>query len=172
MKSFRKATIADLSSIVEIVNQASQHLKKHGVNQWQEDRPLYERFVTDLDESILYVLEDNQEVIGFCVIMSEPDVNYLQINGSWLSNRPYHAIHRFAIDKAYYGKGVSDMLMQAALACCVNKNVRIDTHEDNRAMRKCIERHGFKECGIISLANGSKRIAYELVKDSRLTLKF
>ena len=64
MKSFRKATIADLSSIVEIVNQASQHLKKHGVNQWQEDRPLYERFVTDLDESILYVLEDNQEVIG------------------------------------------------------------------------------------------------------------
>ena len=40
-------------------------------------------------------------------------------------------------------------------------NIRIDTHRDNRIMRHNIEKHGFAYCGIIYLANGDERLAYQ-----------
>ena len=40
-------------------------------------------------------------------------------------------------------------------------SIRIDTHEDNKPMRRFLEKCGFKFCGIIYLEDGSKRLAYE-----------
>ena len=40
-------------------------------------------------------------------------------------------------------------------------NVRIDTHRENKTMRRIIERYGFKYCGIIYLLNGDERLAYQ-----------
>ena len=40
-------------------------------------------------------------------------------------------------------------------------NIRIDTHRDNRIMQHNIEKHGFTYCGIIYLANGDERLAYQ-----------
>jgi len=40
-------------------------------------------------------------------------------------------------------------------------NIRIDTHKDNRIMQHNIEKHGFTYCGIIYLANGDERLAYQ-----------
>ena len=40
-------------------------------------------------------------------------------------------------------------------------NIRIDTHKDNLIMQHNIEKHGFTYCGIIYLASGDKRMAYQ-----------
>jgi len=40
-------------------------------------------------------------------------------------------------------------------------NIRIDTHRDNAIMQHNIEKHGFTYCGIIYLANGDERLAYQ-----------
>ena len=49
------------------------------------------------------------------------------------------------------------------IAWCYEKcgNLRIDTHQDNLPMRRCLERNGFSYCGIIHIADGSERIAFQ-----------
>lgn len=42
-------------------------------------------------------------------------------------------------------------------------NIRIDTHKDNHIMQHNIKKHGFTYCGIIFLANGDERLAYQHV---------
>jgi RimJ/RimL family protein N-acetyltransferase len=42
-------------------------------------------------------------------------------------------------------------------------HLRIDTHRDNVVMQHLIDKNGFQRCGIIYLANGDPRIAYELI---------
>ena len=39
--------------------------------------------------------------------------------------------------------------------------LRIDTHEDNKPMQAAIMSYGFAECGIIYVADGSPRLAYD-----------
>lgn len=42
-----------------------------------------------------------------------------------------------------------------------NNSCAIDTHKDNKITRHLIEKNGFAKCGIIYVADGSPRIAYE-----------
>ena len=42
-------------------------------------------------------------------------------------------------------------------------NVRVDTHEDNKPMQHLIAKAGFAYCGVIHLADGDPRLAYQLV---------
>ena len=54
-------------------------------------------------------------------------------------------------------------IFAAALDYCWDyvDNIRIDTHRDNRVMQELLVHHGFSRCGIIYLANGDERIAFQ-----------
>ena len=50
------------------------------------------------------------------------------------------------------------------LAEKLNRNsLRIDTHKGNVVMRRMLEKHDFKYCGIIFLQSGEERVAYEKI---------
>ena len=88
------------------------------------------------------------------------DATYHRIyEGEWLSDAPYSVIHRIAVK--YHGRGIIDFCFEE----CFKRfpSIRIDTHEDNIPMQKCLSRCGFKYCGIIYLADGAKRLAYQKI---------
>ena len=41
------------------------------------------------------------------------------------------------------------------------RDLRIDTHKDNRPMQAVIRKFGFQECGVIYVADGSSRLAFD-----------
>ena len=43
--------------------------------------------------------------------------------------------------------------------------LRCDTHENNVPMRRALESFGFHECGRITVANGTERVAYDWIKE-------
>ena len=82
-------------------------------------------------------------------------------NGAWLNDRPYGTIHRIGSD----GKK-SGVLRHAADFCLERtKDLRIDTHEDNKIMQALVESYGFKRCGIIHIDDGTPRIAYHYTEE-------
>ena len=90
------------------------------------------------------------------IIGKDPTYDRIE-QGRWLSKTVYGTIHRVAGDGQI--KGVFDLVM----AFC-NKRIRhlrIDTHQDNKVMQHLILKNGFQKCGIIYVADGSPRIAYE-----------
>lgn len=78
----------------------------------------------------------------------------------WLDDsQPYHVIHRIASFPEAHG--IFHTIMEFAFAR--DRNIRIDTHRDNRIMQHNILQHGFSYCGIILLANGDERLAYQKI---------
>ena len=95
----------------------------------------------------------------FAFILGEdPTYSYIE-NGNWLSDKPYGTIHRIA------GDGTVSGVVKTAVDYCREtiKNIRIDTHENNKTMQHVLGKLGFSKCGIIYLEDGSPRIAYQLL---------
>ncbi|MBR2577641.1 MAG: hypothetical protein IKE38_01800, partial [Erysipelotrichaceae bacterium] len=88
--------------------------------------------------------------------------------GSWIADVPYVAVHRIAVDNEYKGKGVAEMIFEELKK--EYDDIRVDTHEDNLNMRKCLANNGFEYRGIIYLSRSSesdnKRLAYEYHKNN------
>ena len=66
---------------------------------------------------------------------------------------------------------MSRIIFSSIMDFCFSRdaNIRIDTHKDNRIMQHNIEKHSFTYCGIIYLANGDGRLAYQKMTWKNLT---
>ena len=101
------------------------------------------------------------KVVGYFAFLPSPEPTYARIyEGKWLDDeRPYHVVHR--IGSYPHAHGIFCGIMDY----CFSKdyNIRIDTHRDNHIMQHCISKYGFTYCGIIYLANGDERLAYQRI---------
>ena len=83
--------------------------------------------------------------------------NLINFYKCWDEVQSYHVVHRIASYPDVHG------IFSNIMDSCSSRdtNIRIDTHRDNRIMQHNIEKHGFTYCGIIYLANGDERLAYQ-----------
>ena len=90
------------------------------------------------------------------------DPTYQKIeHGAWHSAETYGTIHRLASDGQ--AKGIAKICFDFCKTKC--RYLRIDTHQDNKPMQAAILKYGFQKCGIIHVANGSERIAFDISFD-------
>ncbi len=75
----------------------------------------------------------------------------------WKDDDTYGTIHRLAGDGS--AKGIATLCNEF----CKKRinNIRLDTHQNNKAMQHLLKKNGFHECGIIYVADGSPRVAYQ-----------
>ena len=161
-----KAQKDDVQDIMVIVDEAKTYLKSQNVNQWQDGYPNKESFYGDIKNDCLYVVKDENKVIGvFALVTYEPTYNTIY-EGKWLSDKEYVAVHRIAIEDKYKGKGVAKFIFDELKK--KYKHLRVDTHRHNRNMNRCLIKNGFEYCGIIYLARNSEsdteRFAYEYLE--------
>ena len=78
-------------------------------------------------------------------------------DGCWLSDEPYHVIHRIAVVEP--GHNAAKALLDWGFGQA--GSIRIDTHKDNVIMHHVLSKYGFTHCGVILLANGDPREAYQ-----------
>ena len=158
--TIQKSTLADLSVILGLRDQAREIMRSYGnVYQWPDGYPPDERFVNDIKCGGSHVMLDEKgEIVGTFALLPSPEVTYNKIyNGQWLDDAPYHVIHRIASKPNSHG------ILDALLDYCESRvsNIRIDTHEANIIMRKGLEKHGYRYCGIIYLLDGNERLAFQ-----------
>jgi len=160
----RKAVMDDLPLIMEIIAQARFYLKENGVDQWQDGYPSECDIKSDIAKGNSYVLVSEEMLIGTAAVIFDGEKTYSYIEGKWLTEGSYGTVHRIAVSSAHRNTGAAGIMMEHIEKLCMeNKmlSIRIDTHEDNKPMRRFLEKCGFKFCGIIYLEDGSKRLAYE-----------
>lgn len=157
--NIREARVEDLDQILDIYTIAKKFMRETGnKNQWNSSYPDRNLLINDIEKHQLYVMEEDMIHAVFAFIIGE-DPTYKVIEGAWLEDSIYGTIHRIASD------GKVHHIMEKAVNYCVTQcpHLRIDTHEDNKVMQKLILRNGFKKTGIIHIADGSPRIAFEKV---------
>ena len=155
----RQATAADIDEIMRIYDAGRAFMRAHGnESQWVGGYPSREAILRDIAADAGYVVTDEGEVVAYFAFVPSPEPTYDRIDGAWLDDeRPYHVIHRLGSYAHVHGI-FADVIDYCAAR---ERNLRIDTHSDNSIMRHNIERHGFTYCGVIYLADGSPRLAYQ-----------
>lgn len=164
---FRKTTKKDIKSIMKIIDEAKIYFKENNINQWQDGYPNAKVIEEDIKNECSYVLLKDSNIIGTSVIDFNGEETYNEIyEGTWLSDGEYAVIHRIAIDNGYKGLGIaSEIIKNAEILCRENRvrNIRVDTHKDNKSMQRLLKKNGFTYCGIIYLEDRSERVAFEKI---------
>lgn len=162
---FRAATELDLPAIKRIIEEAQEKLRKEHVDQWQNGYPTDDILRQDITNKNCFVMIDAEDcLIGSFTLIMGDDPNYEVIKGAWKSNNSYVVLHRLAIASRFQHLGLArkcfSFIEQKAKSCSI-RSFRVDTHEDNLPMRNLLESVGFAYCGIIRVADGTPRRAYE-----------
>lgn len=164
----RHAVHSDLSSIMQITNDASLRLKNANIPQWQSGYPNLLTFEKDIDLKQLYVVIDNLEVVAFASISLEEDPNYSDVvGGEWQVMHPSVVVHRLAVKNTMLNKGFAKQLYLYAEQIAKSKgrhSIKVDTHRLNLPMRNLLSSLSYREVGSIKLAHDAldpMRIAYE-----------
>ena len=128
--------------------------------QWPDRYPGRIDAEEDIAREHCFLVTDEGGPLAVFSFAPGPDETYAQIDGAWHSDVDYHVIHRVA---AVRGHGVARAIFKFAAERA--DYLRCDTHKDNAPMRCALASFGFRECGTITVANGTQRIAYDWIKE-------
>ena len=157
----RKATENDIQAVLAIFDKAKDIMRSDGNStQWGDGYPDAGIVRTDISMGGAHIIEQDGKPVAYFALLPSPEPTYSSIDGKWLDDTaPYFVIHRIASSPESHG--VFRRIIEYALS--VSGNLRIDTHRDNRIMRRLIEKAGFSYCGVINLPDGSERLAYQMI---------
>ena len=167
----------DLPEVMRIIADAQADFRARGIDQWQNGYPNEQAIRGDIERGESYVVTRGEQIVATAMITFAPDPNYAVIyNGEWLLAAPksYATIHRIAVDLGERGQGIAEWIVgQTERMCrkCGADSLRIDTHRDNRSMQRVAEKNGMTLCGIIHLADGAERLAYEKIMNNRPNIR-
>ena len=161
MLKVRKATLSDANSVVPILLAAREYMHSHGnPTQWSGSYPDKCDVIEHIEKDEFYVGVDENEKVKMCFAfcLGEEETYKVIENGKWLNDQEYGTIHMLASD------GKTGGCFAACLDFCqsIIKNIRADTHKDNKKMNECLLKNGFEYCGIIYVRDGTPRNAYQL----------
>lgn len=160
MKTIRLSTFNDVSLILQMFDHSRQIMRSNGNTfQWPDGYPTAEMVLRDIERQASHIIEEDGRAVGTFALVVGIDPTYLEIEeGAWKDDsRPYGTIHRLACMPGT--KGIAD--------CCFDycqqqiNNLRADTHEANKILQHILDKHGFEYCGIIHIADGTPRKAYQ-----------
>ena len=160
MQIIREARLTDITDIMLVMEAAKKIMRSSGnMHQWEDGYPSEAVIFSDMEKHDGFVIDDAGRIVGSFAFLPSPEPTYSKIyHGEWLEDTlSYHVIHRIASYPDVHG------IFSSVMDFCfsLDANIRIDTHKDNRIMQHNIEKHGFTYCGIINLANGDERLAYQ-----------
>jgi len=165
---FEKATIADVPQIGALFEQGRAFLQAQGIDQWQRKHsPRAAVAEADIAAGNGYVLRTPEGgIAAYAALIFGIDPGYVHIDGSWLADLPYCAIHRVVTNAQYRGQGIAKQLLHhchLTAKALGAQAVRIDTHADNKIMQRVILGSGYQYCGVIQTEAGDARNAYEML---------
>ena len=163
-RQVRRTQSRDIPALMRLFDLARQRMRADGnLSQWAGGYPDEEAIRRDIRRKVSYVIEEAGILIGTFAFIPGAEPTYRRIyRGHWLDREtPYGTIHRIAGDPAFKG------VFSTCLGWCWEHlpNVRIDTHRDNHIMQALLQKHGFTYCGIIYLADGAERLAFQRIAD-------
>ncbi len=144
----RQATIGDIKEIMEIKNQAVTLMKEDNNEQWDENYPSKESFVTYIEQKEVYVAIIKGELVGMIVITTLQDEWYENVD--WSIKLPLYTLHRLAIKEGFRGHQIASSLLTFAKKLAKDNNIAIlkaDTYSKNKRMSNLFAKNGFTFVG-------------------------
>ena len=141
----RLANDKDIIRVLEITNACANHMINQNIFQWDENYPSQEAFKEDVQNNSLYVIENNNDILGCLCISAKIDDVYKNVKWLTLNERNIY-LHRLAIHPDHQGKGLALKLMSYAEEFTIQKgykSIRLDTFSGNPKNNKFYNLQGY-----------------------------
>ncbi len=163
------ARIDELPKMMPLFDHSRQLMRASGnMQQWIAGYPSPTLIANDITQGHSYVIRNAGNIVGTFAFIIGRDPTYTIIEGGhWHEDAtPYGTIHRLACAPGQHG------IAAACIAWCRQQitTLRVDTHADNAIMQHLLTKYGFQYRGIIHIADGSPRLAYQ-IDDTRQLCK-
>ena len=160
-RSIHRALVDDAPRVLQLLKYGLAQMRADGnLQQWTEATHTLEWVRQRILLGNLYVVLEQREIVATFSLLQTPDPTYTDIEGAWLRDVPYVTFHSLASDGSQHGLAYFLFDWARRTFHC---DLRLDTHSDNLRMQHVASRYGFRECGVIHLADGSPRKAYQFL---------
>ena len=166
MTGIRKAHPDEKGKALRIIEEGRAFQLSYGNEQWADGYPSPALIEDDINKGIGYVLVIDDEIAAYLAIVDHDD-SYDEIDGKWLSDGSYIALHRIAFSDSFRGKGLFRILIDETRKLAAEReaaSIRIDTDRRNPIMLHLLPKLGFMHTGYI-LFDGDRKLAYERLID-------
>ena len=162
-KTVRPAQLSDVDAIMSMCDHSRSIMRSNGnTTQWVNGYPSRQQIILDIEQQHGFLVVDSAVPVGYFAFIVGADPTYAVIEeGCWLDDdTPYGTIHRMACAPGSNG------VAHCGIDWCKRQAVslRADTHADNHIVQHILESEGFTYCGIIHIADGTPRRAYQLMR--------
>lgn len=151
-----KAKMKDLERVVELFQNAIDHMNKNDIPQWDEIYPDENILREDISKNQLYLGKIGEDIVSAFVINEEYDEEYK--NGQWrYPESSYQVIHRLCVNVNYQNQGIGkrtlylieDILKEKAV-----ETIRLDAFSKNPSALKLYEGLGYIRVGEVNFRKG------------------
>lgn len=163
----RRAQNGDTEAMMRMYDHSRGIMRANGnASQWVGGYPSMAQVIEDIALGHSFIMERDGEVAATFAFIIGRDPTYTHIeDGEWEDDeRPYGTIHRLATREGEHG------VAKSCVEWCKRQitSLRADTHADNAIMLHLLPRLGFEYRGIIHVADGTPRNAFQMLKTNVL----
>lgn len=161
------AKIAEIPIILEITNACRLRMESQDIFQWTAEYPSEKQFIMDIDRKELFILKQNDTLIGCIVLSVVMDDEYKPVK--WLTKNDTHLyVHRLAVHPQFQGQGFAQQLMDFGENHARSNqftSIRLDTFSQNKRNQDFYEKRGYQKLEDIYFPNQSEHPfhCYELI---------
>ena len=141
----RRAKIQEIPEIMEVARACAAHMINLGIFQWNDQYPTAKSFANDISRQELYVLLNEDRIIGMVALTTIMDEEYKPVE--WLTkSRNNLYIHRLGVHPDFQGQGYAQKIMDYAEHFAKENgynSVRLDTFSKNRRNQRFYEQRGY-----------------------------
>lgn len=153
---FRPAVRGDLPRLLELYGNAIELMRLQGIDQWDDVYPHEDDLCADIRHHELYVLEQDNELLGAVVLNEEQEPQYRYVDWQHTAGK-VGVIHRLCVGAGQQGRGCGRHLIKLAeewfrqTGCT---SVRLDAFPKNPPAMRLYSSMGYRFRGRILLRKG------------------
>jgi ribosomal protein S18 acetylase RimI-like enzyme len=143
------AAPADAAAIMRILTLCVEHMRLHGIEQWDDVYPNLETVERDALSQSLFVARENGICVGSISLNEEQPVEYAPLSWSHVDGRAL-IVHRLCVHPEWQQRGVGRHLMNFAEGFAKRHGyvcIRLDAYTGNRRALALYERRDIEESG-------------------------
>jgi ribosomal protein S18 acetylase RimI-like enzyme len=151
----RDAADVDLGPMRELVRRCIEHMRRAGIDQWDEVYPDGPTIAADVSSRTAIVAADGADVIGMIVLNEHQDPEYADV--PWTLPGRAAVIHRLMVDPRWEGRGLARDLMRFAERRAIERgyaSIRLDAFCHNPRALRFYLRGGYRLAGRVRFRKG------------------
>ena len=141
-----RAKVGDITEILDLVQECIKDMNTHGIDQWNEQYPPHEIFISDIETGSLLTIKDEERIVGIIVLSEEQDEEYKQVDWTDKFGKVL-VVHRLSVHPKWQRRGIAGKLMDYAESFAKENgysSIRLDTYCGNPRSLKLFEKRGYE----------------------------